>query len=239
MSANWHNGNAAEDGRERRGWILGHFIDPSEGVRSSKDVEIKWGIHPAGDKRPEWTADDQRTTLVLLVRETSGSTSPKPASPWKNKAITPSWGPGIDHSWEAITDRSSLPSAGPPRQRNQPGSRAACGPRRPDRAPAPQKSGPGRGPECVPRGLLRLTSEFPHGRARRAVPYVVTRRPASRIHPAFDLASCTVAALFMHWKCSACGWETGRIPGGIQAWKLCDSHPRSPDHPHRPSPSFS
>ena len=65
---NWYTGNAAEDGEERRGWILGHFIDPSEGVRSSNDVEIKWGIHPVGDKRPEWTADDQRTTLVLLVQ---------------------------------------------------------------------------------------------------------------------------------------------------------------------------
>ena len=44
-----------------------HFIDPAEGIRSSKDVEIKWGIHPAGDKRAEWTADDQRTTLVFHV----------------------------------------------------------------------------------------------------------------------------------------------------------------------------
>ena len=44
MSGNWHSGNAEDDGRERRGWILGHFIDPAEGVRSSKDVEIKWGI---------------------------------------------------------------------------------------------------------------------------------------------------------------------------------------------------
>jgi hypothetical protein len=45
----------------------GHFIDPSKGVRSSKDAEAKWFQHPAGDKRPEWTADDQRTTLVVLV----------------------------------------------------------------------------------------------------------------------------------------------------------------------------
>ena len=32
MSVNWYSGNAAEDGRERRGWIFGHFIDPSEGI---------------------------------------------------------------------------------------------------------------------------------------------------------------------------------------------------------------
>ena len=39
----------------------GAFIDPAEGVRSSKDVEVKWGIHPLGDKRVQWTADDQCT----------------------------------------------------------------------------------------------------------------------------------------------------------------------------------
>jgi putative phosphoserine phosphatase / 1-acylglycerol-3-phosphate O-acyltransferase len=69
-----------------RGWIIRHFIDPAQGVRSSKDVEIKWGIHPTGDKREEWTADDQRTTLVLLVQgnfridltETSTGWSPAP-----------------------------------------------------------------------------------------------------------------------------------------------------------------
>lgn len=58
----WYKGNAAEDGRETCGWLLGHFIDPAKGVRSSKAVEVKWGIHPAGEKRSEWTADDRRTT---------------------------------------------------------------------------------------------------------------------------------------------------------------------------------
>jgi hypothetical protein len=70
MSARWYRGNAAEDGRDTRGWLLGHFIDPDAGVRSSKDVEVKWGIHPAGDERPEWTSGDQRTTLVLRLSVT-------------------------------------------------------------------------------------------------------------------------------------------------------------------------
>lgn len=68
MTARWHAGNAVEDGRVTRGWLLGHFIDPAEGVRHSTDVKVKWGIHPAGDKRAGWTADDQRTTLLMLIR---------------------------------------------------------------------------------------------------------------------------------------------------------------------------
>jgi hypothetical protein len=70
MSDNWYTGNATDDAEQHRGWLLGHFIAPEthgSGVRASKDVEVKWGIHPAGQERPDWTADDQRTTLLLLV----------------------------------------------------------------------------------------------------------------------------------------------------------------------------
>ena len=95
MSVNWYSGNAAEDGSERRGWILGHFIDPSEGVRSSNDVEIKWGIHPVGDKRPEWTADDQRTTLVLLVQGNFRIDLTETSITLEKQGDYAVWGPGI------------------------------------------------------------------------------------------------------------------------------------------------
>jgi hypothetical protein len=38
-----------------------------DGVRASRDVEVKWGIHPAGEGREDWVTDEQRTTLLLLV----------------------------------------------------------------------------------------------------------------------------------------------------------------------------
>jgi len=104
VSVNWYSGNAAEDGRERRGWIFGHFIDPSQGVRSSKDVEVKWGIHPVGDKRPGWTADDQRTTLVLLVQGSFRIDLTETSVTLDKQGDYAAWGPGIDHAWEAITD---------------------------------------------------------------------------------------------------------------------------------------
>lgn len=104
VATNWIYGNAAEDTKDDRGWLLGHFIDPPDDVRHSHDVEVKWGIHPAGDKRPEWTADDQRTTLLLLVQGefridlTDGS---KVLAVQGDYAL---WGPGIDHSWEALSN---------------------------------------------------------------------------------------------------------------------------------------
>ena len=104
MSENWQSGNAAEDGRETRGWILGHFIDPSDGVRSTTDVEVKWGIHPAGERRHEWTADDQRTTLVLLVEGNFRVDVTETSIRLEKQGDYAAWGPGIDHSWEAISD---------------------------------------------------------------------------------------------------------------------------------------
>lgn len=104
VSGNWHSGNAEEDGRDHRGWILGHFIDPSEGVRSSKDVEIKWGIHPKGEKRVEWTADDQRTTLVFHVSGQFRIDLTEGTFTLQRKGDYLVWGPGIDHTWEALTD---------------------------------------------------------------------------------------------------------------------------------------
>ena len=104
MSESWHAGNAAEDGRGTNGWLLGHFIDPAKGVRHSKDVEVKWAIHPAGDKRAAWTADDQRTTLLLLIQGNFRVDLTEASVTLAKQGDYAMWGPGIDHSWQAITD---------------------------------------------------------------------------------------------------------------------------------------
>ena len=64
----WHKGNAGVDGAERRGWLVGHFIEDPDDIRATNDVEIKWGVHPAGDQRPTPVTDESRTTVILLVR---------------------------------------------------------------------------------------------------------------------------------------------------------------------------
>jgi quercetin dioxygenase-like cupin family protein len=104
VSDSWHQGSAEEDGRETHGWIVGHFVNPAEGVRSSKNVEIKWATHPAGDKRAEWAADDQRATLVLLVSGNFRVDLTEGSVTLERQGDYLVWGPGIDHSWEAITD---------------------------------------------------------------------------------------------------------------------------------------
>lgn len=102
MGANWYSGNANDDGPQNRGWLLGHFIDPAEGVRSTKDVEVKWGIHPAGDKRAQWTQDDERTTLLLMVEGKFRIDLSEGSVVMNRQGDYVMWGPGIDHSWEAL-----------------------------------------------------------------------------------------------------------------------------------------
>lgn len=67
MAAAIYTGSAALDAPGNRGWLLGHFM-PDDDVRHSKEVEIKWGIHPRGDERAHWVTGETRTALIILVR---------------------------------------------------------------------------------------------------------------------------------------------------------------------------
>ena len=104
MSANWYQGNATEDGAATRGWLIGHFLDCSAGVRATEDVEIKWGVHPAGEKRAAWTEEDQRTTVLILVSGNFVVKLSEGTAELTRQGDYVMWGPGIDHSWEAKED---------------------------------------------------------------------------------------------------------------------------------------
>jgi hypothetical protein len=75
-----------------------------DGVRASEAVEIKWGIHPAGDDRGDWQADEQRTTVVLLVKGRFRLELTVGTFVLEKEGDYAIWGPGIDHSWHAEED---------------------------------------------------------------------------------------------------------------------------------------
>jgi hypothetical protein len=104
MTANWHHGNTTSDTQATRGWLLGSFIEPDNDVRFTKQVEVKWGIHSAGDKRSGWTSDDRRTTLLLLVEGAFRIDLTEGSRVLAKQGDYTLWGPGIDHSWEALSD---------------------------------------------------------------------------------------------------------------------------------------
>lgn len=104
MTPRWRRGNAVEDSKDTRGWILGHFIDPAEDVRSTKDLEVKWGVHSAGEKRPEWTSGDERSTLIMLIKGHFRVELTEGSITMEREGDYAVWGPGVDHSWEALSD---------------------------------------------------------------------------------------------------------------------------------------
>src|ERR1700722_15249179 len=67
MTGRLYVGSADLDAPANRGWLLGHFM-PATDLRHSTDVEIKWGVHPAGDQRAQWVTKETRPALILLVR---------------------------------------------------------------------------------------------------------------------------------------------------------------------------
>ncbi len=60
-------GNANHGTSNPTGWFVGHFIDPPEDPRATRDLEIKWHTHPAGEQKTSWTKSTQATSLAILI----------------------------------------------------------------------------------------------------------------------------------------------------------------------------
>src|SRR5216683_7708007 len=61
-------GNAVADQVRGSGWFVGQFVAAELGLRHQTDVEVKWGIHPDGEKRSHAWASEHATTISVLIR---------------------------------------------------------------------------------------------------------------------------------------------------------------------------
>ena len=82
---------------------MGHFIDPSQGVRAIEDVEVKWADHRTGDQQANWALGDRRTALVVVITGefpldfTSGSVT------ISRQGDYVMWPPAVNQSWTALS----------------------------------------------------------------------------------------------------------------------------------------
>jgi hypothetical protein len=107
-------GNAEEDGAAFHHWFVGdlslwagrHFGGP----RDTRQVSIKWGVHPTGELRPGgWTDGDGLVTLSVLIsgdfvlsfETASGATREVRLSRPGDYAI---WTPGVRHTWRVAAN---------------------------------------------------------------------------------------------------------------------------------------
>jgi hypothetical protein len=100
VTQNVYVGNAGVDAPGDRGWLLGHF-KPVDDVRRSADVEIKWGVHPPGDRRAQWVAGEKRTALLILISGRFRVELPGRSVLLAEQGDYVVWGDGVDHSWYA------------------------------------------------------------------------------------------------------------------------------------------
>jgi len=101
MSDTVRFGNAAVDGESRRGWFVGHFLEAAADPRATPSVAIKWGIHPAGEKRVAWAVNREATTISVLIRGRFRLTFAAESFLLERPGDYVIWAPGIPHHWEA------------------------------------------------------------------------------------------------------------------------------------------
>lgn len=100
MSDSVYVGRAVEDGVANQGWLLGHFMPPGE-LLHSEEVEVKWGVHPPGERRAAWATAETRTALLVLIRGAFDIELRDRTVLLREPGDYVVWGPGEDHSWQA------------------------------------------------------------------------------------------------------------------------------------------
>jgi hypothetical protein len=101
-------GNAKADQVRDSGWFVGQFVPAELGLRHQTDVELKWGIHPDGEKRSQPWANKNGTTISVLIqgclRVTFHSDGKHEEVTLQTKGDYVAFGPEVVHSWEVVGD---------------------------------------------------------------------------------------------------------------------------------------
>ena len=70
--------------------------------RELGDVEIKWGVHEAGEERAEWTTGETRTSILILISGRFLQRLPDREVELSKQGDYVMWGPGVVHAWKAL-----------------------------------------------------------------------------------------------------------------------------------------
>ena len=102
------SGNAVDEGSQkgRRGWFIGHFLPPGSGPAATDMVEVKWGVHAAGEGKAIEGINRTAATMSLLVSGRFHLDFPSHRA--SVTLVRPGdyavWSPGVSHRWRALED---------------------------------------------------------------------------------------------------------------------------------------
>jgi quercetin dioxygenase-like cupin family protein len=97
-------GNAAEVSAATRGLFVGHFMRGRVDALASRDVELKWFTHAAGETRPEWSPPSVVRTLNVLVRGRFVLCFPDREVELVREGDFVMFGPGVAHSFRSLEE---------------------------------------------------------------------------------------------------------------------------------------
>ena len=119
--AQFHAGNAASDGADRRGWLVGHFLPEGE-LRKSHDVEVKWGVHRGARSVPSDSRPSTALPSSCSCKAAFGWTSTLGLSSWSAQVTTSCGDPASGTPGVPKKTPSSSRFAGPRGRSGAPGS---------------------------------------------------------------------------------------------------------------------
>lgn len=111
-------GNAARDGDAYRGWFVGQFM-PEDSPLKNNDVEVKWGIEPAGRTKAGAGVNRVGKTLTILVSGTFTMRINGQTITLEQPGDYVYHEPGEAHTWHAVTDSVVLTVRWPSVQNDQ------------------------------------------------------------------------------------------------------------------------
>jgi hypothetical protein len=118
-------GNALDEGSRsgRRGWFVGHFVAPSTSPAATEMVEVKWGVHAAGEIKAIEGVNRSATTMSLLV---SGRFHLDFPSHGRSVTLVRAgdyaiWSLGVSHRWRVLEDAVVITIRWPSRPDDQSG----------------------------------------------------------------------------------------------------------------------
>jgi cupin superfamily acireductone dioxygenase involved in methionine salvage len=115
-------GNAITDGKEFRYWFVGKiekwcrennmpFDKERFGLRSTDDMEIKWGTYNKGETRSEWASSSDMTGMSILIRGDSIFTFREMNGQGDSREVRLMkegdyiiWQENVEHTWKMLED---------------------------------------------------------------------------------------------------------------------------------------
>jgi hypothetical protein len=96
-------GNFYQTSREKRGWVLGHFMD-SDSPLKTQNCELKWGIHKKGEKKEGVGTNDKEDSLAILIKGKFRMKLSKGDVVLEKEGDFVFYGSGLPHSWYVEED---------------------------------------------------------------------------------------------------------------------------------------